>query len=135
MTPSRPYLIRAFYEWITDNGLTPYLLVDATLDGVKVPEAYIEGGRIVLNVSPTAVRGLELGNEAIQFSARFGGNTWQLHFPPHAVLGIYARENGQGTMFSNDIPDEPTEGESAGGGQAKTGGEKRSKRPSLKVVK
>jgi stringent starvation protein B len=130
MTPSRPYLIRAFYDWITDNGLTPYLLVDATLEGVQVPQEYVEAGRIVLNVSPGAVDALNLGNDEIQFNARFGGSSRQLYFPPRAVLAIYARENGQGTMFSNDLPEEPEGGKTAAKPAAKRG-----KRPGLKVVK
>jgi stringent starvation protein B len=131
MTPSRPYLIRAFYDWITDNSLTPYLLVDATFEGVEVPQEYVEGGRIVLNVSPSAVHALHLGNDEIQFNARFGGSPRQLSFPPRAVLAIYARENGQGTLFNNDQPEGPDDEQAAKKPAAKRG----KKRPGLKVVK
>ena len=131
VTSSRPYLIRALYEWLVDNQLTPYLLVDALRDDVMVPEAYVEDGRIVLNVSPTAVRDLQLGNEAISFNARFGGQAQDIFVPPDAVLGVYARENGQGMLFPeeeepqgpDDGPDTPPEPPAGGG------------RPALKVVK
>ena len=133
MTSNRPYLIRALYEWLVDNQLTPYFLVDALRDDVMVPESFVEDGRIVLNVSPTAVRDLELGNEAISFSARFGGHAHNIFVPPDAVLGVYARENGQGMLFPDeeqpegpdDGPDSPPEPPS-GGGRG---------RPALKVVK
>ena len=87
MTSNRPYLIRALYEWLVDNDLTPYLLVDANRDSVHVPERYVEDGRIVLNVSPNAVRDLTLGNELIAFEARFGGAAFAISLPPEAVLG------------------------------------------------
>ncbi len=103
MTSSRPYLLRAIYDWLVDNGLTPHLLVDAGVPGVAVPAAYVKDGQIVLNVSPTAVRGLELGNDLVRFEARFGGQPVTIWVPPNAVRGIYARENGQGMVF----PDEP----------------------------
>lgn len=99
MTSSRPYLLRALYEWIVDNGHTPHVLVDATKDGVVVPEAYVDDGRIVLNIDPAAVRTLELGNDAVSFGARFGGQPLEVYAPISAVLGIYARENGHGMLF------------------------------------
>lgn len=131
MTSNRPYLIRALYEWLVDNQLTPYFLVDAEREDVMVPTEYIEEGRIVLNVSPTAVRDLELGNEAISFSARFGGHAHNIFVPPDAVLGVYSRENGQGMLF-------PEEGSGEGPGDSPDdtpppeGGRGR---PTLKVVK
>lgn len=100
MTPNRPYLLRAFYEWIVDNNCTPYLVVDATLPGVKVPLQHVKDGQIVLNISPGAVGNLLLGNDAVTFNARFSGNPFALHIPQRAVLAIYARENGAGTMFT-----------------------------------
>ena len=103
MTSSRPYLLRAIYDWLVDNGLTPHLLVDAGAPGVAVPAAYVKDGQIVLNVSPTAVRHLELGNDMVRFEARFGGQPVTIWIPPAAVRGIYARENGQGMVF----PEEP----------------------------
>ncbi len=103
MTSNRPYLVRALYEWITDNGLTPYLLVDAGQPGVRVPAFAVKDGRVVLNVAARAVSGLQLGNERVDFHARFGGVSHAVSFPIGAVLAIYAQENGQGMMF----PPEP----------------------------
>ena len=100
MTPNRPYLLRAFYEWIVDNNLTPYLVVDATLSGVKVPLQHVQNGQIVLNINPSAVGNLLLGNDAVTFNARFGGSPFALYIPQRAVLAIYGRENGAGTMFT-----------------------------------
>ena len=99
MTPRRPYLLRAFYDWLVDNDLTPHLVVDATLPGVKVPMEFVSDGQIVLNVAPRAVGNLELGNEAISFSARFSGRPHSVIVPLYAAMAIYARENGAGTMF------------------------------------
>ncbi|HIF9369948.1 TPA: ClpXP protease specificity-enhancing factor [Photobacterium damselae] len=99
MTPRRPYVLRAFYDWLVDNELTPHLVVDATLPGVKVPMDFVSDGQIVLNVVPRAVGNLELGNEAVSFNARFGGRPHSVIVPLYAVLAIYARENGAGTMF------------------------------------
>lgn len=95
----RPYLLRAMHQWITDSGLTPQIMVDATLDGVDVPRAHVREGRIVLNVSYDATRHLDLGNDWLSFEARFGGVARQLRLPVLAVQGIYARETGEGLMF------------------------------------
>ncbi|MFH7806418.1 ClpXP protease specificity-enhancing factor [Acinetobacter sp. YH12201] len=99
LTPTRPYLARAIYEWICDNNLTPYLLVDATQPNTMVPEQFIQDGQIVLNIVPHAVHKLHMSNDAITFSARFGGVSRDIYVPLNAVLGIYARENGQGLFF------------------------------------
>ncbi|WP_180022870.1 ClpXP protease specificity-enhancing factor [Acinetobacter sp. YH16044] len=99
LTPTRPYLTRALYEWICENQLTPYLLVDATQNGTMVPVQYIQNGQIVLNIAPHATHALHMSNETITFSARFGGVSQNLYIPFSAVLGIYARENGQGMFF------------------------------------
>ncbi|KAB2824346.1 ClpXP protease specificity-enhancing factor [Aliivibrio finisterrensis] len=99
MMPRRPYLLRAFYEWIVDNELTPHLVVDATMNGVRVPEEFVQDGQIVLNVAPHSVGNLEMGNEAVTFNARFGGRPHSLILPFYAIQAIYARENGAGTMF------------------------------------
>ncbi|MEI2562274.1 ClpXP protease specificity-enhancing factor [Vibrio metoecus] len=99
MTPRRPYLLRAFYDWLLENELTPHLVVDATLPGVKVPLEYVQDGQIILNVAPRAVGHLELGNEEVTFNARFGGRPHLVIVPIYAVQAIYARENGAGTMF------------------------------------
>jgi stringent starvation protein B len=98
--PQRPYLLRAMHEWMTDNGQTPHAVVDVTHAGVEVPAEHVSEGRIVLNLSYAAVRGLELGNEEVSFEARFGGRPRRVRFPVMAVLGIYARETGQGMIFS-----------------------------------
>ncbi len=99
LTPTRPYLARAIYEWICDNNLTPYLLVDATQPNTMVPEQFIQDGQIVLNIVPHAVHKLTMSNDAITFSARFGGVSRDIYVPLNAVLGLYARENGQGLFF------------------------------------
>lgn len=102
MTPSKPYVVRAIYDWIVDNNCTPHVLVDADFDGVVVPTDYVSDGQIVLNVSPTAVVSLHLGNDSIAFSGRFGGVPMEVFLPLGSVLGIYARENGQGMIFDGD---------------------------------
>lgn len=99
LTARRPYLLRAFYEWLLDNNLTPHLVVDINLPGVMVPLEYARDGQIVLNIAPRAVGNLELGNDEVRFSARFGGVPRQVSVPLAAVLAVYARENGAGTMF------------------------------------
>ncbi|RKG48265.1 ClpXP protease specificity-enhancing factor [Acinetobacter cumulans] len=99
ITPTRPYLARAIYEWVCDNQLTPYLLVDATQPHTSVPEQFIQDGQITLNLAPNAVHALLISNEAISFSARFGGVSRDLYIPMYAVIGLYARENGQGLFF------------------------------------
>jgi stringent starvation protein B len=105
MSSSKPYLIRALHEWIVDNNLTPHLLVNAEIPGVQVPTEYIDSGRITLNISPTATQGLQLGNDWIDFQARFNDKTVRVLTPVVAVLAIYARENGQGVIFENSTKD------------------------------
>ena len=90
MNSSRPYIIRAIYEWIVDNDCTPHLLVDVEMEGVEVPQAYVSDGQIVLNVSPTAVVGLDMGNDYIYFNGRFGGVATDITVPIKSILGIYA---------------------------------------------
>ena len=102
MTPSKPYVVRAIYDWIVDNNCTPHVLIDAQSEGVMVPLDYVTDGQIVLNISPTAVVSLNLGNDAIAFSGRFGGVPMDVFLPLDSVLGIYARENGQGMIFEDD---------------------------------
>lgn len=103
MTSHRPYLLRALYEWIDDNGMTPHVLVDATQPGVRVPQHAISDGRVVLNVAPRAVTGLALDNDALRFSARFGGVSHPVDVPMAAILAIYARETGHGMVLPDDI--------------------------------
>jgi stringent starvation protein B len=108
MISRKPYLVRALHEWICDNGMTPHLLVDCTQAGVQVPSEVVRDGQVVLNVAPMAVHRLSLANDLIAFSARFNGQERLVSFPPRAVLGIYARENGQGVMFTSaDEGDDP----------------------------
>lgn len=107
MTPSKPYLLRALHEWILDNKLTPHIIVDVEIAGIDVPGQNVQDGRLVLNVSPLATRDLELGNDAVSFQARFSGAPLELYLPMPAVLAIYARENGQGMMFSGAEDDQP----------------------------
>lgn len=99
MSSNRPYLVRAMYEWISDNGLTPYLLVDAAIDGVQVPQQAVKDGRVVLNIAGRAVAQLDLGNDEIRFMARFSGVSQSVRVPLPAVLAIYAQETGQGMML------------------------------------
>ena len=102
LIPTRPYLIRAIREWVMDNGLTPQLLVDAGVDGIAIPEGHVQDGKIVLNVHTQAVKALELGNELITFSARFGGTSHVINLPIQSVLAVFARENGQGIFFQGE---------------------------------
>ena len=102
MTSSRPYLVRAIYQWITDNGMTPHLLVDVGIEGVLVPAEHVQNGKIILNIAPMAISGLVLGDDEITFNARFSGKSQGLVIPIEAVLAVYAKENGQGMMFSED---------------------------------
>jgi stringent starvation protein B len=134
MTPSRPYLIRAIYQWIADNGATPHLLVDASTNDVRVPREFVENNKIILNIGPMAVHGLTLGNELVEFSARFSGKSRKVSVPVQAVLAIYARENGEGMVFGSEpgCPD-PAATMAPAPGQSK--GQRPSGKPSLKVVK
>jgi len=102
MTSNRPYLLRALYDWICDNHLTPYLLVDATGDDLNIPHEFVEDGKIVLNISPSAVRDLDLSNDYINFKARFSGKSMNVYFPNESVQAIYAKENGRGMIFPEE---------------------------------
>lgn len=134
MTPSRPYFVRAMYEWILDNNLTPYLLVNAGYPNTQVPVEYIRDGRIILNLMPSAIRSLHMGNEQVEFSARFGGQPRNLYVPMGAILGIYAKENGKGMFFDeSELP--PPDNSSGGGGDEDGNRPKPTGKPSLKVIK
>ena len=124
MTSNRPYLLRALYDWILDNHLTPHILVDANAPDAVLPEELAADGRIVFNVAATAVRQFEIGNDAVRFHARFGGRPYAILVPVHAVLAIYARENGKGMAFPGDEP------AADGGGQTALGA-----KPTLKLIK
>jgi stringent starvation protein B len=103
----RPYLLRAMHEWMGDAGLTPHIIVDATRPGVVVPAAHVKDGKIVLNISMSATQHLQLKNDQVTFAARFGGVAHQIQVPVAAVLGIYARETGEGMVFNDSDPETP----------------------------
>jgi stringent starvation protein B len=103
MTPNRPYLLRAFYDWIVDNDCTPHLVVNADYPAVQVPMQFVQDGQIVLNISPSAVTQFDMDNQQLSFNARFSGQPMQVYVPMGAVLAIYARENGEGTVFTQEI--------------------------------
>ena len=124
------------HEWMLDNGFTPHLVVDAKREGVRVPEAHVKDGKIVLNVSPAATRALSLGNDAVTFEARFGGVSQELVVPVAAVLGIYARETGQGMVFGeDDTPKSSTEGDDPSPPPSPPAPAAGGRRAKLKVVK
>ena len=125
-TSRRPYLVRAMHEWMTANNQTPHLVVDAATAGAEIPKAYVREGRITLNVSWQATQGLTLGNDWIEFNARFGGVPQQVRVPIAAVLGIYARETGQGMLFQDDGDAPPP---------VPPGPDDSGSRPKLRVVK
>ncbi len=128
MNSSRPYIMRALYEWIVDNASTPYVLVDASMENVVVPQQFVKDNQIVLNISPDAVVDLTISNQAVSFNGRFGGVATDVFVPISAVVGIYARENGQGMVFDpEEVPSPPDETPPDPG--------KLEKRPSLKIVK
>ena len=130
--PKRPYLLRAMHQWITDCGNTPHVIVDAARGGAEVPQAYIKDGKIVLNLSHSATQRLKLGNDEIEFDARFAGVVHHVRFPLTAVMGIYARETGEGMVFSEqDLgPEPPTPPASTDDGTPAP-----SRRPQLRVIK
>lgn len=131
-TPRRPYLVRAMHEWMTDNGQTPHIVVDAAGEGVEVPRAFVRDGKIILNVSWQATQSLRLGNDVIEFSARFAGVSHAVRIPVAAVLGIYARETGQGMLFQEEGDVEPTPpAPSSGPGP----GPDETRKPRLRVIK
>lgn len=99
MTPNRPYLLRAYYDWLMDNELTPHVVVDAFVEGTQVPQQYVKDGQIILNITASAVGNLRIGLESVEFSARFGGVPQQVVLPMASILAIYSKENGAGTVF------------------------------------
>jgi len=128
MSSNRPYLLRALFEWISDNKMTPHILVDASAAGVEVPEQAVQKGKVILNIDHAAVRDLSMANDWLTFSARFSGRRHEVRVPVEAVLAIYAKENGQGMMFSqeeNDLPPDHSPDTEDGG----------PKRSHLKLVK
>ena len=134
MLVQRPYLLRAFYDWIVDSECTPHIIVDATQSGVEVPLQFIEDGKIVLNIAPRSVMQFSMNDDAVSFNARFSGVPMQVYVPLYAIEGIYARENGAGTIF----PSEPAyEALDKCNVSIDTPSEtiKKHKRPSLTIVK
>lgn len=138
MSSSRPYLLRALYEWILENQCTPYIVVNAYAKDVQVPQEHVKDGQIVLNISPAAVHALQMNNQAVDFSGRFAGIPTPVYVPIEAVMGIYARENGQGMIFETEAsPEPPSDVSEQGGNSSKTksAAPKTRSRPSLRVVK
>ena len=131
--PKRPYLLRAMHQWITDCGNTPHVIVDAGREGTEVPRAYVKEGKIVLNLSEGATQRLRLGNEHVEFDARFAGIVHHVRFPVSAVMGIYARETGEGMMFAEQ--DTGPETPPPSGTPPAEEGSGAPKRPQLRVVK
>ncbi len=139
MTSSRPFIIRALYEWIIENECTPYILVNAYDDGVEVPQEHVKDGQIILNVSPTAVQSLSIRNDAVDFEGRFAGIPKQVFVPINSVMGIYAKENGQGMIFDTDTggnePPDPTGSDDSNGASGSDPQPAPGKKPSLRIVK
>lgn len=139
MKPMRPYLLRAMYDWALDNGCTPHVVVDATVDGVEVPTAFVHEGRITLNIHPGAVQGFHLDGEYLMFSARFSGQAMSVTIPVKAVLGVFARENGRGMFFEEEPvdPDHPDDTPPPGPGHRSSEKTQKpaKKGPALRVVK
>ncbi len=114
MTPNRPYLLRAYYDWLLDNDLTPHIVVDAYVKGTQVPQQYVKDGQIVLNIAMSAVLNLEMNNHFVEFNARFGGVPHQIVLPMAAIVAVYARENGAGSVFDMEdayLPSDDEESE------------------------
>lgn len=131
---TKPYMIRAIHEWCVDNALTPHLLVAVNAQ-TKVPKAFVKNGEIVLNLSYSATKDLHIDNEAVAFSARFGGVAQHLYIPIEAVRGLFARENGQGMFFELNSPATPASPDDEGGASGVDSKSKDKKRPALTVVK
>ena len=135
MTSNRPYLIRAIHQWINDNGMTPYLLVDAAHPGVVVPPQAIKDGRIVLNIATRAVSQLSLGDQEIQFLARFGGVSHSVRVPVAAVQAVYAQESGQGMALPDETQGSPHADGPDGPPDATPGGGETRRGAHLRIVK
>lgn len=140
MKSNRPYLLKAFYEWIVDSDCTPYIAVDAHVAGVEVPQEFVTDGQIVLNIAPRAVSNFDMNHQSVSFSTRFSGIPIDIIVPVSAVISIYAHENGQGMVFDvednpeNDPP--PAKGPTVVTSSKKTNKSSKPKtKPSLRVVK
>jgi len=106
MTPSRPYLLRALYNWILDNGMTPHIVIDANYKGVVVPREHVEDGQIILSVAPESVHAMEMKNHYIAFAARFSGVSRDIYLPIMSITAIYAEENRKGMVFAEEVYDQ-----------------------------
>lgn len=141
MTSSRPYIVRALYDWILENDCTPYIVVNAFDDDVEVPQEHVKDGQIILNISPSAVQDLFIRDEAVEFDGRFAGIPTRVFVPTSSVMGIYAKENGQGMIFDADgrVPPRPPSPTGTDDTGKSTGSEpqpiKPKKKPALRVVK
>jgi len=140
MSSSRPHIVRALYDWIIENGCTPYILVNAFADDVEVPQEHVKDGQIILNISPSAVQSLFIRSEAIDFDGRFAGIPKRVYVPISAVMGIYAKENGQGMIFDPEanLPNPPIPTGTDDSPEREKSDSKSSslvKKPSLRVVK
>ena len=135
MLVQRPYLLRAFFDWIVDSECTPHIIVDATQSGVEVPLQFVEDGKIVLNIAPCSVVEFSMDDDAVAFNARFSGQPMQVYVPLYAIEGIYARENGAGTMFPEEPAYKALENKTPLPIVTDTDSEKSAKRPTLTVVK
>jgi len=150
LTPSRPYLLRAYYEWLMDNHLTPHVVVDANIPGTEVPLQYVKDGQIVLNIAASAVGNLQMTNDVVEFHARFGGVPQQVVLPMASIVAIYARENGAGTVFDmedaylledgeesflNVVDDSPSETDEKDTATSTTISDKPKSKPHLTLVK
>lgn len=133
MTPRNPYLIRGLYEWLLDNEVTPYILVNASHEKVSIPDGIATDGKVVLNLAPGAIRDLEMTNQYLSFSARFNGVAQNIYCPMEAVLAIYARENGEGMMFA--IEEEGSAENNKKTNRTDNKDKSKKNRPGLKVVK
>jgi len=139
MTSSKPYIVRALYEWILENKCTPYVLVNAFDEGVEVPQDHVKDGQVILNITPSAVKSLSIHDSAIEFQGRFGGIPKQVFVPIQAIMGIYAKENGQGMMFDieNDgsDPPDPEGSDEPPESPSEESVDSSNKKPSLRLVK
>jgi len=143
-TLQRPYLLRAMHEWMTDNDLTPHIVIDIGAAQTPLPVEYAKDGKLVINVSYSATQNLLISNESASFDARFGGVSRHLEVPIQAIVGIYARESGQGMIFSSESgpldeanrPEESTQSETESETRKDSGNKKSERsRPTLKIIK
>ena len=134
MTSNRPYLMRAMYDWILDNELTPHVMIDADMRDVEVPRQYVEDGKIILNVAPRAVQAFLVDNDGLSFSARFAGKPYNIYAPISAVRAVYAAENNEGMMFEK-LPEIEVDSTEADVEVTEEEVAEKPKRPTLRVVK